>query len=100
MKLTKAQKVWRERYDNVRSIKNGMDAVNAANRTLEEELGVTVSYLELPNEAVVEARLPNGQVKRESEVGYLTTTICLRMTENLLSKIKVSDLERSKPKAV
>jgi hypothetical protein len=78
----------------------GMEAINAANRTLEEELGITVSYFELPNEAVVEARLPNGQTRREVETGYLTATVCLRMTENLLSTLKVRDLERAKPKAL
>ena len=99
MKVTKAYLIWNARHEGVRFIKNEVKALEAANQTLHEELGIAVTYSESNGEAIAEARLPNGQVRQEKEVGYLTTTVCFRMTEKLLSKIKVSDLERNNPKA-
>lgn len=100
MKPTKAYLIWSARYEGVRFIKNEVKALEAANTILLEELGIAVTYSESNGEAIAEASLPNGQVRQEKEVGYLTATVRFRMTERLLSKIKVSDLERSKPKAI
>jgi hypothetical protein len=93
-RMTKVQKVWRERYESARHVMTGFNALAAANKKLEEEYGVFLSYEDVAGEALVIAKLPNGSTRSLSEVGYLTLTVQVRLTEQVLAEVKVADLEK------
>lgn len=90
--MTKAQRIWRDKYERVRSVFPAEEAIRRANSAVEEELAVVLSYSEADSMAQARVRLPNGHELQEHCVGYLTTTIKLRLTEILLSKLKMSDV--------
>lgn len=94
MKTTKAKKVWKQRYESARSVMTVFKAIEAANLLLQEETGITLRYEESGSHAAAIATLPSGETRRNEEVGYLTLTVMLRLTEDLLGNIKVKDLER------
>lgn len=94
VRLTKVQKVWKDRYDSARQVMSGFKALEAANRKLEEEFGILLSYEDVAGEALVLVKLPNGSTKSLSQVGYLTLTVQVRLTEQVLGEVKVADLER------
>jgi hypothetical protein len=93
-RMTKVQKLWKDRYDSARPVMASAKALVVANQKLEEEYGITFYYEDVAGEALVIVKLPNGTTKSLSEVGYLTLTVQLRLTEQVLGEVKVADLER------
>lgn len=94
--MTAVHKCWKTKYEQVRSVMRSADALLKANQAVEQEFGISLAYSEKDNKAVCEATLPNKCRVEESRLGYLTDFIRLGLTEELLSRIKLSDLKEKR----
>lgn len=94
--MTKAHSCWKKRYERAKSSLLGLAALDVANRYLDEELCVQVSYWERDGKVFARAVLPNGDVKEEFGEGPLTLAVGQKVTESLLSKLKISETKLQK----
>lgn len=85
MRLTKAQKIWRESYEEARSVRPVAESLDAACRRLQSRTGVELSFTVIDDSVRARAVQPGGLIKESNAYSPDTLTHRLRAAEEVLA---------------
>lgn len=91
---TKALKLWKDCFSSARAVMPVEKALERASQAVFDGLGIKVSVVEEGGFVFARATGPGGSVVEISHPGYRTSTVDVRITEQLLSSYKTKDLWR------